>query len=278
MSGSKIRNITIVALLVINALFMTFILVDLFNDARSHREAIENTSAILKAGGLMINTDNIESAGVLRTMRTARVIEVEESIARALLGETVMSDHGVISLYKNPERGAAEFYSAGDFEVRLSAGVIYRAEPLRTVASLLREIELETTQMTATIDPETSNEVVTVWVAYRGTSVFNCFIEFVFDENYLLIVRGRYVAVIEQAEGGATISQVSSALLGFLAAVRDEYRGDITCTEILSVQAGFRHRVVGAFGEGVLDPVWLIATDNGRFLIDDATGEIWPFG
>ncbi|MCL2228180.1 MAG: hypothetical protein FWB97_11265 [Oscillospiraceae bacterium] len=279
MSGSKIRNIAIAVLLLINALFLAVIIYDAAVQSRLERETIENVSAIMKAGGIQVDPDSIRAAGALRTMRTARVIEIEEAIARTLLGDTVITDQGVIYLYENPERGIAEFYSAGDFEVRLNAGVITNENgSAAVVRSLLREMRLETTQLTAEFNQESGIEVVSVVAAYRGASIFNGLIEFVFVGESLLTVGGRYVAGIEPAEDGIEISQVSSALLGFLSAVRDEGREDIASAEIFGVESGFRHRVVGAFGEGVLDPAWLITTDNGAFLIDDATGEIWPLG
>ena len=280
MSGSKIRNIAIVSLLLVNIVFLTVIVVDALEYAQAEREAIENVSAILRAGGITIDTEVIRSSETIATMRTARVVEAEATIARALLGETTITDQGGgIYLYENPARGVAEFYSGGDFEIRLIDGAVTSAgSAAGTVQSLLREMELETTQITAAVDAETSAEIVTAVVAYRGLSIFNCTIDFVFSGDSLIRVEGRYVAGIEPSNDGIVISQVNSALIRFMAAVRDESREEVVCTEIFAVESGFRHRVVGSFGEGVIDPVWLITTDNGRFLFDDLTGETWQMG
>ena len=284
MSGSKIRNIAIVALVLVNALFLSVIIIDAVDDARAQRASVENISAILQANGISIEPDVIRATDALRTMRTARVIEVEESIARALLGETVITDQGVIYLYENAERGIAEFYSGGDFEIRLNVPNTVEWSPyvitddggaLNAVRAVLRDMGIEATHLTNYTCPERYFDIVTAVVAYRGASIFNCTIEFVFSAGFLVTVSGRYVAGVEPAENGAELSNVSSALLRFMAAVRDGDRQDIICTEIMSIEAGFRHRVVGAFGEGVIEPVWLIMTDNGSFMIDDATGEIW---
>jgi len=276
MSGSRIKTIAIAALVLINVLFLTVIIMDAVADARSEREALENVCAVLRAGGIMINPDDVRGGGDIRTMRTARVPEVEEVIAGAILGQTVMADQGMILLFENNERGVAQFASAGDFEIRVYEGVITNASgTVRTVQGLIRDMRLEIADLSISFGPEEGMETVTVVGAYRGASIFNSMIEFVFSAGSLHTVGGRYVAGIEPAEDGVEISSVSTALLGFLAAVWDEGREDVMCTEISGVEAGYRHRVFGPFGEGVIDPAWLITTDNGAFIIDDATGEIF---
>ncbi|MCL2366128.1 MAG: hypothetical protein FWC75_03670 [Oscillospiraceae bacterium] len=276
MSGSKIRNIVIVSLLLINILFLAIIIIDVTEDARLERVTLENVSAILYAGGITIDPEHIVASDALRSMRTARMVDVERSIANALLGETTITDQGVIYLYESPYRGVAEFYSAGDFEIRLLDGVIViDGTTIRTVRLLLRNMEIETTDIVSLVDPETGNERVYVNAAYRGASIFNCVIVFEFEAESLVSVGGRYVAGIEAVEDSVALPQVSSALLRFLAAVKDEELTDFECREILAVRAGFRHRVVGSLSEGIIDPVWLITTGNARFMID-SDGEIWP--
>jgi len=277
MSGSKIRNIAIVSLLLVNILFLAIIIIDAAEDARFEREALENISAILYAGGITIDPDNIISADALRTMRTARAADVERSIVGALLGETNITDQGVIYVYENPYRGTAEFYSAGDFDVRLFEGVITGGgDVIRTVRSLLQNMGIETMSIALTSDfddNEAGSEIVTAVAAYRGAGIFNSVIIFEFKAESLVSVSGRYVAGIEPVDDFAELSQVSSALIRFLAAVKNEELSDFDCNEILDVRAGFRHQSVGT-DEGIIDPVWLITTGNARFMVD-SDGEIF---
>jgi len=276
MSGSKIRNIAIAALLVANLLFLWVIIYEAVQDVRQEREMVENVRTILYNGGIAIEPESIRVTPTQRAMRTSRVLEVEESIARVLLGDTVITDQGIIYRYENPRTGMAEFYSAGVFHVHIYPDVISAAgDAAATVSLLLREMGVETTRKTVELNEADDSETVTVTVAYRSSSIFNSAIEFVFIEGSLRYVIGRYVAGIEPFEDSHGISQVSSALLTFMAAVIDESREDIYCTEIHSVAAGFLHRIVGSFGEGLIEPAWLIETDNGVFIIEDLTGDIW---
>ena len=274
MSGSRIKTMVIAALLLINVIFLTVIIVDAVAGVRSERQAIENACAVLRHSGIEINPDDVMTAVALRTMRTARGDEAEAAIARALLGPTVMTDQGIIYLYENVERGIAEFFSVGDFKILLNEGVITNANgTLRTVQRLLRDMKLETAEPILSGEP--GNETVTVAGAYRGKSIFNCVIEFIFNGENLEIVKGRYVTNIEVAEDGTEISSAGTTLLTFLAWVKRE---DVECARIDSVEAGYQHRAVGSFGESVIAPAWLITADSGRYILDDATGEIWQLG
>jgi hypothetical protein len=270
-----IKTVVIAALVLVNVFFLAVIIIDTVADARSEREAIENVCTVLRSGGIMISPESIRTGSTLRTMRTAREYGAEAAIARAVLGPTEMTVAGVIYHYESAERGIAVFFSGGDFEIHVNEGVITNTGgTLRTVRRLLRDMGLETSELRSTESP--GGETVTAVSAFRGASIINCTIEFYFTGASLETVRGRYVAGAEPAEDSFGISQVGTALIGFLAAVRNDAREDIVCTHILSVEAGFQHHVVGSFGEGVIAPVWLITTDAGLFIVDGATGEIQP--
>ena len=270
MSVSRIKSMVIVALLLVNAFFLGIIIIDTYADAQNERQALQNVCSVLRSNGIAINPENIKDSEVLSTMRTAREVESEAIIAEALLGQVEMSDQSVIYLYENTEKGTAEFYSGGDFYIQLHEGVIPNSDgSVATVREILRNMKLETTA--ATVIVETEAETVAVLGTYRGTSVFNCTIDFVFSGGNLKTVKGRYLTGIEPVLDGADLSNVSTALLEFLAVVK---RGDIRCYEIRSVEAGYMHDVVGSFGEGIITPVWLLTTDSGRYVVDSATGEV----
>ena len=270
MSLARFKTIVIAVLVLVNAFFLAIIIIDNYAEAQSERQTIENVCAILYTNGITVDPGSIKTSGVLRTMRTAHEAEQEAIIANAFLGQVDMPDQGVISFYENTARGTAEFYTAGYFEIHLNEGVITDLNgSLRTVRELINEMKLET--LTPVLYQETESETVMAVSAYRGAGVFNSSIEFVFSGGSLLTVKGRYLTGMEPAEDGVEISNVSTALLGFLAAVK---KGEIECTEIQSVESGYHHSVVGSFGEGVISPVWLITTADWRYIVDSATGDI----
>jgi len=276
-SISKTKNIAIALLVFINVFLLAVIIIDNIADARDERNSLENTCAVMQAGGVGVDPENIKAGTGLRTMRTVRGDEAEEAIARAVLGDTEMTDQGVIYLYENPHNGTALFASAGDFEITLNRGVVTAGDgKLREVQRILRDMAIETSSVESIHGNE--SETFIAVCRYSEYEIFNCIIEFIWDENDLQTIKGRYVTGFEIAEGGTGLSSVSTALLAFLAAVKNENRDDISFSYIYSMESGYQHRVVGAFGEGEIIPSWLVFTDTGRYIFDSATGEIQSFG
>ena len=270
MSSSSVKTLVIVALVLINVFFLTFIVIDTVSVARNERETLENACAVVKSSGISIDPDSIKAGGELRTMRTVRVNEAEMVIARAILGQTDMTTQGVKFFYENPGMGKAEFRSGCDFDINLNEGVITSPNgAIRTAKKLLRRMKLETSE--CFLSSDNGNETVTTLCAYRGASIFNCMIEFLFHDGSLQTIKGKYVTGVEAAENGNGISSVGTALVTFLAAVN---RGEFECSSIYGVEAGYQQSVVGPFGEGVIHPAWLISTDTGQYIIDDSSGEI----
>ena len=272
MSSSRLKNLVIAALIMLNLLFLAVIAINAAAQINSKRKALEDVCAVLAGGGIGITPDVISGNADLTTMRTVRSEATEAAIAFAVLGETVMTDQGV-SQYESPGRGIATFYNAGDFEILLSGWTVPGGEgPLSVAAALLKDMGLETSQLAAT--SVSGGEIITAANAYKGARVFNCVIWFTFNGGELTSVAGRYITGVEPAEDSAAMYGVSTALLGFLEAVRNENREDVHCSRILRVEAGYQHRVVGSFGESIIAPAWLISTNAGDYVIDDKTGEI----
>ena len=275
MSGSRIKTLVIAALVLLNLFFLTVIIIDAAADSQNERQAIINVCAVLRGGGLEINPENIKADNSLRIMRTTRADIAEETIVRAILGPTDMTVSGVIHLYENPERGTAEFYSGGDFEIKLIAGLPVGEQGfVGFVRDLLKKMALEVSDIIPGDQP--GGGTVTAVSSYRGISIINCTIEFIFSDNVLQTVKGRYVTVVEPLEDSASLSHVGTALLSFLTAVRSDEREDVVCSRIDSVVAGYQHHVVGTFGEDVIIPVWIVMTDAGRYIVVDSTGEVLP--
>jgi hypothetical protein len=265
MGASKIKSLTIAALIMINAFFLSLIIMDNSADARDTRQAIENACAVLESGGIMINPDDVRPGGAIRTMHTSRALGAEGVIADTLLGPAEMTDLGHIYQYESG-RGHASFSIGGEFEVYLNEGAVTDNKgALRTVRSLLRDMRLEAGSLTVSGEP--GNETVVAVSSYKNVSIFNCAIEFEFTGGSLKTVKGRFVSGIGPFEEGAVISPVATVLLRFLAEAQS---GRLECSRIYGVEAGYQHHTSGPSGDGVIAPAWLITTDTGQYVMDDA--------
>ena len=265
----RTKTVTIAILLCINVIFLAVIIIDTVADARSERQALIDVCTVLSNGGIILDPGSIRTAGAISTMRTARDLESEVLMARAALGDVDMTDQGVISRYESEGRGVAEFSSTGNFEIRIGAGVIMiEGNAVKTVEKLLRSMRIETSELYESGTP--GDETVIAVCAYNGASIFNCAIEFSFIGDSLEGITGKYITGVEPAPDGSGVSPPGTVLLGFLASVK---RGDVDCSVITEVEAGYHH-AASSFGIGAISPAWQINTDTGKYVVDDATGEI----
>ena len=275
MNRSKVKTISIIALLFVNLLFISFILYDNIAERRERREELELAVSILAAEGIKVDADHIHFTENIRALRTTRDDSVEERIARAVLGSVNNVPHGVINAYESEDNGVALFYAVGDFEIMLNEGVLpISGGVIQTAERALRSMGVDA----IALEIENSDEgatVVTAISAHRGVAIFNNTIDFVFNEYDLITIRGRYVTGFEQVYTYSTISSIPTVLLRILAAIRS---GEIKAQSILRIEAGFQFRPAGGIGEGIVTPAWLITTDTGRYIADCETGEIRALG
>ena len=275
MERSQVKTIAIIALALINLFFLSLIIIDFALETRDTRLEIELAATALAGEGISINPDEININRNIFAMITTRDMDAELRIAQTLLGDVEIIDQGLIFRYENPEKGVAQFYSAGDFEIvfRQASIPIEPGAELNVAAGKLSEMGIQRAGIQSSVI--NGSKVVTATGAYGGAAIFNNTIEFVFDSNilgghYLSSIRGRYISGFEPIENGRQISTVGSVLLGFMANVRS---GEIESRNILSIEPGFQFRPSGAIGEGIISPAWLITTETGGYIADCETGE-----
>ena len=274
MERSQVKTIAIITLAFINLFFLSLIIIDFALETRDTRLEIDLAVTALAQEGISINPDEININRNISAMITTRDMEAELRIAQTLLGDVEIIDQGLIFRYENPDRGVAQFYSVGDFEVAFyyTSIPIQPGAELTVAAGKLSEMGIERAGLVSSV--VNGSNVVIATGAYGGAAIFNNTIEFVFDNilgyYYLSSIRGRYISGFEPMENGRQISTVGTVLLGFMANVRS---GEITSRDILSIEPGFQFRPSGAIGEGIISPAWLILTETGSYIADCETGE-----
>ena len=272
MSTSKLKNIILMVLVVLNFFFLALVISDNITERSTRRRTIENLATILADNGIVLAAELPELAAPT-LQRTSRDAYADATLSRAVLGDCEPIDAGGSATIYAGERGTATFNLRGEFLVEFYDGYALRgsdSDPAKAVRSLLGKMRVDATQPVITAGAQTAgSETITAVCLYRNLPTYNCVITFEFERGLLTRITGRRPSGVTEA-ARTTERGLPTVMLGFLRHIID---AELRVTKITDVSVGYSLNV-GAFGAGELVPVWRIETDDGDFLIDAMTGEI----
>jgi hypothetical protein len=259
MSAGRMKNLVIVALIMINLFLLVFFIWGRAGEMSVRREIIEDICAIMGNNGIILKPSSIGDAGGLTVRGTSRDAVAEDAAAAAVLGEFEKTDSGSISRYSSP-RGSASFNGRGEFVLELVPGAVKAEDAEAHARGLLKDMGLRTSAP----DVARSEGVTSVSAvcAFEGAPIFNCPVRFDYENGSLIRVSGRRADATRDASG-ESVSGAADALLAFLSCAKSE---GIPCGEITQVEAGYQFNV-GAVGDGELSPGWRVNTDQGEFFV-----------
>lgn len=271
MEWSKVKNIIILILLVVNI----FLLVQTAQQERQSRqyreEAISGAVEVLRRQGYEVAPDALpEKETALAAMTAERDRESEEKLAQNLLGAVQKTDDGVRVSYTG-EKGECSFRSNGSFTATFRSGA-YPAESeegphaIKLLADAGYPCEL------IGIAVGDGESVVTVCQTWEGASLFSCMAELTYQGGELKSITGnRLFGTPVRDSGGGEAMDVATALVRFMGGMRE---GGHVFTRIEQLNAGYL--VTGSGRKLQLEPTWRVVTDVGTFLMAGVTGELNP--
>lgn len=267
MKVTRIKNVVIWALVIINAFFLAFFLWQLAAEHSKETEAIENLRTLMEQNRVYLDTDHIRVGGAFTELQVSRDPAGEQRLADTLLGQTQMTEQqgGIIYTYTGKsEKDRAVFKSGGEFEITFSAHVYdITVNAVTTAKSLLRAMSIETISVAA----EPGKETVTAVCAWNHQPIFNNRITFEFEDGSLARIRGRYPSSVRLTSNTIDMSSCATALMQFLSEVKAR---KISCTEIIQVEPGY---MLNALGDSI-GAVWRVEADSGIYYIDAVTGTV----
>jgi hypothetical protein len=266
MSTGKVKNLVIVALLMLNAFLAVFFIWGRAGELSVRREILEDICAIMRNNGIGITPSAIDGYKELASYGTSRDTQGEDALAAAVLGQAERTESGIISRYAG-QHGTATFNGRGEFVVDIYPGEITAPDASARTRELLKSMGLSTGALTITRSGAELS--VSAVCTFEGAPVFNCPVRFDYTDGSLIRVSGRRAdALRDTADVG--ISAAAEALLVFLAYVKSEA---IPCGEITRAEPGYQFNV-GAVGDGELSPGWLISADAGEFFVYSGDGTV----
>jgi hypothetical protein len=266
MSAGKMKNLVLVALVLINVFLLAFYSAGRAGELTLRRQKIEDICDIMENYGIALRPSAIGPDTRLSGAVTSRDAGEEDAIVAAVLGNAEKTTSGNLSRYVSGA-GEASFNARGEFVIDVRPGAIPAPEAAASARRLLRDMGIPTDEPAATIEGDGVEVFATC--TYASAPVFNCQIRFTYQSGSLVRVSGRRADPARTASG-EEITGAAEALLDFLSYIDGEEQ---QCGEITYVQAGYRFNV-GAIGDGELSPGWRIISDRDEYFVYSSTGAV----
>lgn len=275
MEGSKLKNIVIVILVLLNLFLLMLSGGRRVQDARSHEQARAAAVEVIHHGGVTLDEQIVPTEMTLLPMTAQRDLKSEILQARALLGGevTAQARGGEVYRYAN-EAGWLQVHSTGQYSAQMEPGVtLPEQEQLETQAvALMRLLDMDCRVVTVNI-VDGQGEVL-LNQTLNGADLLDCQVSVQYRDGCAVGISGSR-RLLGQAEpaGGAPIT-VATALMRLFNGLND--MGDVY-NAIESIDPAY---VISSQGAGSmrLTPVWQVKTDTGTYRLDTLTGVLTRTG
>lgn len=276
MEWSKIKNIVILLLALVNAFLLVLVFSQENRSARYQEEARIDAVAVLEKNGIAFLPDRIPGDLELSALEVARerIGEAEDRMAEALLGPVRKENQGGdLQASYTSGLGRADFYSSGRFMFSFAPGAMPLSgeDPARHAGECLRLLGFDG-ELAETAE-EGGAVTLTFFQRWEGALVFSCEAVFTYRDGELREIDAqRLSGSAQRAAGQDAPLSTATVLIRFLAGVND---GAVrVCAEIREMTPGYQAGLVRPVVS--LTPVWRITTDTGVYYMDGLTGEITP--
>ena len=266
MEWSKLKNIIIVILLLVNGFLLVLVGGQEIQVRRYEHSALTGAAAVLEQGGITVETDVLKQAkSGLTAQSISRDIQAEADFARTLLGgDTAVTDQGGGLYVYTGAQGSMVFRSGGTVEAALTDYPVEPEQREAQVRQLLADLGLRCELLGSQGDAIVCRQLL------EDAPLFSCRLTFQFSGERLLSVSGSLVLGSPVSESSAQSLSVPTAVIRFLDGIRAS--GDV-CTAVTEMRPGYRSSQ--SFDAAIhLTPVWLVSTDVSEYYLDSITGRL----
>lgn len=261
MRWSKIKNIVIALLLVVDLLLLGQVVFREAESAALRRQAREDAAALLAASGIRVDLEAMPEDRELGPMWCQRDTGREAALAAALLGETEVGEDGGYTGAK----GRVWFYSSGEFTVELVPAVYSLGEETAEAVSARVMAKLDFQGEVLSVAEEGGTVSVRMRQSWEGSPIFSCEAVLTYEDGSLRTVRGRRLPGAPTPVAGDGAMTVTTALIRFLSGVTE---GGYVRSQVKSMTAGYEMTAMPPGGAFKLTPVWQVETDASPFWMD----------
>lgn len=274
MPNSKLKNLTILILLLANLCLLAVILPIHMEQQREAENSRQSVSRLYENEHLHLDPAIIPETDVLYALQLGSDGDGDYRAVTALLGEQVLAEDSstrYLSTYQS-RYGQCTLSRSGGFEAVFSDGQSIpdiRADSRK----ILRAMGFQPYYLGEPSRLDDGTYVVQASQAVLGVPIFSQGLQLVYEDGRLAQISGTFYTGtnnLTRVSEDACLSAVD-ALVRFLSARFD--LGWVGST-ILSMEQGYLRTETAAAATVHLVPVWRISTDTGSFYINGLTGDV----
>ena len=271
MEGTKIKNIIIIILLLLNGFLLVPVGGRRAQNTHSRDAALNSAVEILRSSGIALEEDVVPRDADLPALQAVRDLTLEREQAAALLGSevTVQARGGDVYRYES-ELGWLQIHSTGEFLAEFEPEAFPVGEDaVKQGTRLLAALGFE-----AVLREQTEGRLVFEQTV-NGVRVLGCqAILHCRDGEVASIEAGSRVSGMIQTEQQPASISVATALMRLYNGLNE--LGDIY-NRIERVEPAYRLSV-SLSGPARLTPVWYVKTDTGAYQMELQSGRVSRMG
>lgn len=270
MENSKIKNIIILVLLLVNTFFLVILLQDRAEERHGREDTAAELRSILEGNGISLGEDLDLFQEAPKSCTLLRDSRLEQKKVSALLGNVTVEDLGGNILYYASANGRASLRGTGELAVLFSgSSVTDGGKPARTAVKLMEKAGFSVDADSAITESVGDNDSVTLCCAWEGFPIYNARVCLDFTGGRLQMLTGTRAFDTVSASGTDTVMSCVSAVIRLTEIIRSD---GMICSRLEDMEPGYIMSVAVS-GESTLTPVWRAVTDTGSIYINALTGK-----
>lgn len=270
MRWSKIKNIIILLLVIVNVFLLGLVGIRAWRTEQGARETRERMVEILAKNGIEFLPEEVPGELELASwqVNTEGLGQSQAAALMGAIGETETTATGATYM---GQRGTVTFSADGGVEASFLPGgwSVDRERLDAAVTEMLGALEVTSAQVT---DRREEDDAVTVTVTqlWEGAPVFGQKLTFFWQGGEFIYLSGHCLRGSGELTAAGGSITAPTALTRFLTALND---GGYVCSQITDLYAGY---LSSGSGTVSLTPAWFIETDvwPRQFVVDGLTGAV----
>ncbi len=273
MQASKIKNVFLLALVLVNVFLLILVIPQIRQTKNSDEKAGQELEQIFQKRGIELDWSVVPRELELYELELDGDSTAEQNAASLLLGSAMLMDEGegLVSNSYVGQKGAAEFHKSGAFSAVLTEKENAGADIAQAGQTLLESMGFSIHGDVTLTRESAGKYLVTATQSLEGVPVYSSQAILSYDNYCLAEVTGVWYSTYQGHMGSEKCVSAVTALVSFLSS-QDELGW--LCTSIEEVSQGYIEEATPSLGAARLVPVWKIRTDTGEFYVNGLTKEV----